>query len=62
MPLFKKLKILKHKLQSLEQKTADGWMGKWAKFVMLKSLNSQIKDIETEISKRKNRLGGLPER
>lgn len=53
MPLFKELKLLNLKVQTLEQKVPDGWLGKWAKSVMLKSLNSQIKDIEDEIIRRK---------
>ena len=53
MPLFKELKILKGKVQTLEEKIPDGWMGKWAKSVMLKSLRSEIKDIENEIVERK---------
>ena len=53
MPLFKELKLLNLKVQTLEQRVPDGWLGKWAKSVMLKSLNSQIKDIEDEIIRRK---------
>ena len=50
MALYKEIKVLNEKLKGLEEKVADGWMGKWAKSVMVNKLNSKIKELESKIA------------
>jgi len=57
MALFKQLKELKSKLSEVEAYEPVNGMGKWAKSIKILSIKNKIKNIESELERRRG-VGG----